>query len=302
MAFSDHDSINDKMELFLINIHMPSINAEEKRKTEGEITENEINTAIRQMAPGKSPGLDGLPQEFYSKFQRKLTPLLLTHYEVFQKGAFSTSSNTASIILLPKKDKDPLLCGSQRPLSILNCDIKVLAKVLANRLEHVVTKLVHPDQVRFIRHRHSSDSIRRRLNIKWAKRKSTTPTLALSLDAEKAFDRVEWGYLIKILEKYGFGPYFIRCVKSLYSGASVITHGMASRNFELHRATRQECPLSPLPFILAVEPLAIAIRENADIKRVTIANEIHKLSLYADDDILFLSQPLQSVKSVLTTI
>lgn len=123
MAFSDHDSINDKMELFLNNIHMPSINAEEKRKTEGEITENEINTAICQMAPGKSPGLDGLPQEFYSKFHSKLSSLLLAHYNgVFQKGAFSTSSNTASIILLPKKDKDPLLCGSQRPLSILNCD------------------------------------------------------------------------------------------------------------------------------------------------------------------------------------
>uniref|UniRef100_A0A3Q3EB60 Reverse transcriptase domain-containing protein n=1 Tax=Labrus bergylta TaxID=56723 RepID=A0A3Q3EB60_9LABR len=152
---------------------------------EGDITVEEINIAILQMAPGKSPGMDGLPQEFYSKFQHKLTPLLAHYNEVFLTGTFSTFSNTASIILLPKKDKDPLLCGSKRPLSILNCDIKILSKVLANRLERVIAKLVHPDQVGYIRQRHNSDNIRHLLNIKWAKRNSPSPTLTLSLDAEK---------------------------------------------------------------------------------------------------------------------
>uniref|UniRef100_A0A3Q3EJ58 Reverse transcriptase domain-containing protein n=1 Tax=Labrus bergylta TaxID=56723 RepID=A0A3Q3EJ58_9LABR len=113
---------------------------EKKLKLEALLKEvEEINIAILQMAPGKSPRMDGLPQEFYSKFQHKLTTLLLAHYsEVFLTGAFSTFSNTASIILLPKKDKDPLICGSKRPLSILNCDIKILSKVLANRLVSLI--------------------------------------------------------------------------------------------------------------------------------------------------------------------
>lgn len=257
------------------------------------------------MAAGKSPGIDGLPQEFYLAFQNKLTPLLLSYYkEVIKNGCFSPSSNIASIILIPKKNKDPLLCESQRPLSILNCDIKIFAKVISNRLERVITKLVHPDQVGFIKQRYGSDSIRRLLNIKWANRNSPTPSLALALDAEKAFDRVEWGYLFKALEKYGFGPNFTRCVRSLYSGAraSVITNGISSCNFELHRGTRQGCPLSPLLFVLALEPLAIAIRQNADIVGVSIGNEVHKLSLYADDIILFLSQPSKSIGSLLNTI
>uniref|UniRef100_A0A3Q3LDX2 Reverse transcriptase domain-containing protein n=1 Tax=Labrus bergylta TaxID=56723 RepID=A0A3Q3LDX2_9LABR len=76
----------------------------------------------------------------------------------------------------------------------------------------------------------------------------------------------------------------------------------ASHTFKLHRGTRQGCPLSPLLFIFALEPLAIAVRENSDITGVTIANKIHKMLLYADDIILLLSQPLQSVKNVLATI
>ncbi len=96
------------MELFLNEIHMPSVNDEERKKT-GEITVDEINTAIHRMAPEKSPGIDGL--QFYSKFHHKLTPLYdwLTIVRFSQKSAFSTFSNTASIILPPKIDKDPLL-------------------------------------------------------------------------------------------------------------------------------------------------------------------------------------------------
>ena len=80
-------------------------------------------------------------------------------------------------------------------------------------------KLVHPDQVGFIKQRDGLGSIRRLLNIKWANRNSPTASLALALDVEKAFDRVGWGCLFKSLEKYGFGPYLIHCVRSLYSGA-----------------------------------------------------------------------------------
>lgn len=165
-------------------------------------------------------------------------------------------------------------------------------------------KLVHPDQVGFIKQWYGSDSIRRLLNIKWANQNSPTPSLALAFNAEKAFDRVEWGYLFKSLEKYGFGPHLIRCIRSLYSGAraSVLTNGVALCNFELHTGTRQGCSLSPLLFVLALEPLAIAIRQNADIMGVTIGNEVHKLSLYADDVILFLSQPSKSIRGVLQTI
>ena len=99
----NHDSTNQKAELFLKNINIPTVADKDQKNLEQEITGEDINSGIRQMAAGKSPGIDGLPQEFYLAFQNKLTPLLISHYnEVLQNGFFSPSSNTASIILIPK--------------------------------------------------------------------------------------------------------------------------------------------------------------------------------------------------------
>lgn len=102
----------------------------------------------------------------------------------------------------------------------------------------------------------------------------------ISLDAEKAFDRVNWDFLFYTLGKFGFGPKFISWIKVLYSSF-----------FELQCGTRQRCPLSPLLFAMAIEPLAIALRENANIMGILRGGVEHGVSLYADDMLLFISDP-----------
>lgn len=156
----------------------------------------------------------------------------------------------------------------------------------------------------FIRGRSSSDNIRRLFDVMWSVADTQSPVAAVSLDAKKAFDMVEWRYLFKILEEFGFGNTFIRWIHVLYKHpeAAVQTNGLVSDYFMLGRGTRQGSPLSPLLFCLAIEPLAAAIRGATDFPGVTAGGMVHKLLLYADDILLLVSDPSRSVPCLLGTI
>lgn len=107
----------------------------------------------------------------------------------------------------------------------------------------------------------------------------------VSLDAEKAFDRVEWQYLFETMEKFNIGPKFINLVKLLYRHpiAQIQTNKDTSDRFVLSRGTRQGCCLSPLLFTIAIDQLAAGLRSNPVIHGIQIGDCVHTLSLYADD-------------------
>ena len=117
---------------------------------EAPVTQSEIKIAIMKMASGKTPGDDGLGIEFYKCFKEQLSPyLLLLFNEILESECMPPSMSRAIISLLPKPGKDPALMANHRPLSLLNCDYKILAKVLALCLEKVVPSVGHLDQVGF---------------------------------------------------------------------------------------------------------------------------------------------------------
>lgn len=126
--------------------------------------------------------------------------------------------------------------------------------------------------------------------------------LQVCVDAEKAFDRVEWAYLFSLLEHFGFGSAFTSWIKLLYAHptASIFTNLQKSRPFRLHRGTRQGCPLSPILFDLVIETLAIALRDNKNVSGIWRGNTEHKVSLYADDLVLFISKPTMSLPPALS--
>ena len=146
-----------------------------------------------------------------------------------------------------KPDKDPILPSSYRSLSLLNTDLKIITKALNHRLETVTALLIHPDQTGFIKNRNSSHNLRRLFNLINLSQHSNTNTIVTSLDAEKAFDKVNWSFLFHTLHQFGFGESFIHWIKILYNSpkATVSTNGITSSSFTLHRGTRQGCPLSP---------------------------------------------------------
>ena len=117
----------------------------------------------------------------------------------------------------------------------------------------------------------------------WQIRESDKRIAAFSLDAEKAFDRVEWRFLIHVLESFGFGEGFIKWIQMIYvePKASVLTSGVLSSFFNISRGAKQGDPPSPLLFIMFLEPLAMAVRLDTSIQGVRSGGREDTIFLYA---------------------
>ena len=128
--------------------------------------------------------------------------------------------------------------------------------------------------------------------------------MTLSLDAEKAFDKIQHPFLIKTLQSVGIKGTFFNILKSNYekSTANIILNGEALGAFPLRSGTRQGCPLSPLFFKIVLEVLASAIRQQKEIKRTQIGKEEVKLSLFTNDMILYVENPKDSTPRLLELI
>lgn len=163
--------------------------------------------------------------------------------------------------------------------------------------------MIHPDQNGFIQDRQQFHNICRVLNIINDKDRSRDNAL-LSMDLEKAFDRIEWQYLFEVLRKFGVKDNLLKWIRLLYSNpkADILSNGLFSVPFRLYRRTRQGCPLSPLLFSLAIEPLAIAICTHKKISGITLGDTDHWIALYADDIILFCSHLKETIPSLLHLI
>lgn len=292
-------------ELFFSNLNRPKFTDLQKETLNKPITEQEIREALGSLQSGKAPGPDGLGCEFYKEFKSLLIqPLLNMYHHSLENGFLPRSLTEANISLILKKGKADDDCASFRPISLLNTDLKLLSKILALRLETVLPSIINKDQTGFITGRNSCNNMRRLLNVIQLSQSGNVDCVVVSLDAEKAFDRVEWPYLFSTLETLGLGEAFIGWVKLLYNNplSAVLTNGRRSSYFRLGRGTRQGCPLSPLLFAIAIEPLAEAIRHAPSISGISAGDKTHKMSLYADDVLLFLTKPEVSIPAVLDLI
>ena len=300
---SESPDTND-LHPFLDQLSIPTLEERVKEELDSPITKEELFEALSHMNGGKASGPSGLPIDIYKCFKEMLVPPLFDMLvESIEAEHLPPSLSKALITLILKPDKPHIKCGSYRPISLINSDAKIIAKVFARRLENHLPSLITSDQNGFIKGRQGFHNIRRLLNIIDV-RKESPDTAIVSLDAEKAFDRVEHNYLFEVLQRFGFGEYICKCVKMLYHSpsASVMTNFLTSQPFKLQRGTRQGCPLSPLLFALAIEPLAIAIRQNSSITGITIGNVENKIGLFADDIVLFLTQLKCSIPNLLRLI
>ncbi len=252
----------------------------DKEFLEAPLSMEELHVSLKSLQKGKSPGLDGLPPELYLEIWDLVGTLMLNSFNfAIEHGVFHKDQKTSLISLLLKKGKDPLDCSSYSPISLIPCDLKIYAKVFASRMEKVIHSLIKEDQTGFIKGRNASDNMCQLFHILDFADSHLSPCAVFSLDAEKAFDRLEWNYMWAVLQCFGFGEHFISMIKTLYHSpaASVITGNIISPSFPLQRGTRQGCPLSPLLFCLSLEPLAQAIRKSE--VSIKIHDHNHSISL-----------------------
>lgn len=287
------EGVNEEDEEFLLNQIKVKVKEDDKKLCDSDITEEEINEAITQLSNGKSPGLDGLSSEFYKVFKDVLIPILKDLFLViFQNGQLSESMKKGMIKIIYKRkgNKDDL--RNYRPLSMLNTDYKILAKIFANRLKRVIPHIVTTNQAYGILGRDIADTVTSIRDLIWYIKEKKSDGFLFNIDLEKAFDRVEHKYLFDLLKRFGFGNNFIKWIKCFYTDifSCFKINGFLTDYVGISRSIRQGCPLSALLYTLVAEPLGLAINGEKEIKGILIeGNEIEQKSFqYADDTTLFL--------------
>ena len=271
-------------------------------------TVSEVHAALKQMHPLKAPSPDGMPPLFYQKFWRIVGDVVTkTILDFLHHGLYPPNFNETHIVLIPKV-KEPKRVTDFRPISLCNVVFRITSKVIANRLKKILPSIIGDTQSAFVHGRLITDNVlvafetMHHINGKMGGKRGE---MALKLDMSKAYDRVEWLCLEKIMAKLGFGEKWRSLIMKYVTSVSysVKINGKPRGKIIPTRGIRQGDPLSPYLFLLCVEGLSALIKKSMDMGEMegkTICRGAPCLShlFFANDSIIFCKATLNECNAI----
>ena len=266
---------------FIDNVDSPKLSEDVQETLEGPLTYEECEKILETFQNDKAPGEDGFTVEFYTYFFELLgNDLIASFNEAYEQGEFSISQRRGIITLIPKEDGSLLDLSNWRPIT---------SKAIAKRIEPTLPNLIHSDQTGFVKGRYIGENIRLINDIMEYTSLQNLPGILTSLDFRKAFDSIEWPFIMKTLDHFNFGSDIKRWIKLFYTNTetAVQNNCFITSWFKPSKGVRQGCPLSPYLFILSAEVLSKRIRQDSNVRGIKVFGKEIKLSQFADYTTLF---------------
>ena len=281
-------------------------------KMSEEISSNEVLHAIKHGKHGVAPGISGFSREFYQKFGDDLIGFIMKYIQFSeQTGILSDNQRIGVITLLPKGTKDKKSLKNWRPITLLSTLYKIISGVIGNRFKQFLPKIIALGQEGFVDGRYMGEVTRLLYDTIYdAYSTKGKKGIIMSIDFEKAFDSVSFSFMEKVIETAGFPKIMQTWVKILLKGfkSHINNAGNLLKLIELGRGARQGDPIASILFVLSIEILLIAIRNNQKIEpyvleRPVIGQAIKtKVGAYADDVTIIMPRSEKSIKEVVSTL
>ena len=297
--YKKREHCEEKREYFLNKISK-RLSDDENAFLNIKFSSEELRNAANSLSKGKTPGIDGLPVEFYQEYWdiygEELTTLANENF-FDTKNQMSWTQRTALISLLPKEG-DLKLIQNWRPISLLCADYKIFTKALALRLAKILDKILEPSQTCSVPERQIFSNIFLTREIIEYTNNKNIESFLLTIDQEKAFDKIDRKYLFKALERFNLGKNFVMAIKQTMKNTQslIFNNGYMSKPFKIKRGVRQGDPISLMLYCLAVESLSLEIKQNKNIEGIPIPGTKNSLKVmqYADDTAIF-ARSLESI-------
>uniref|UniRef100_A0A803TU58 Reverse transcriptase domain-containing protein n=1 Tax=Anolis carolinensis TaxID=28377 RepID=A0A803TU58_ANOCA len=279
---------------------LPKISKHQREKLNKEISEEEIIKAINNMDANKAPGPDGFTAGYYKVLKQELIPPLKKVMNgILNKQGILETWKTGEIIVIHKDQTEKSDIRNYRPITLLNTDYKIFTNILATRLKEFLNEWIGEEQAGFLPKRNLKDNIRTVIDaIEVFETNHQKEVAFLAIDAEKAFDNLNWDFLKILMQELDLGYQFTNAINTVYDKqfARIQINGLTSEVFEINKGTRQGCPLSPLIFILPLELLLKSIKEDNNIKGIKVAKYELKTRAFADDIIGIIENPCKNLE------